>query len=339
MSGGVDSSVTAALMQREGYECTGVTLRLSCASNEADIEDARRVCAALGMPHQILDAQEEFSEHVIDPFVRGYLAGSTPNPCIDCNRSLKFGVLLAWAQQEGFDCLATGHYARTEGGRLCKAKDASKDQSYVLYMLNQEQLSFIHLPLGNYTKEEVRSLAAGWGFETAHKQESQDICFVPSGDYAGFIETEALQRGLKLPVSGSIVTSNGEVVGTHEGVHRFTIGQRRGLGVPGPEPLYVLDIKPETAVVLVGTEQEQGRCVAYLNNVNSIDPALLCDGKDVLARHRYRGREHEARVFMQEDNTAKIVFLHSQRDITRGQALVYYDGDCVLGGGTIVATG
>lgn len=341
MSGGVDSSVAAALMLEVGHECAGITMQLHAqeSSDTSAVEDAKQVCALLNIPHYTVDVSDEFSHKVIGPFVQGYTAGYTPNPCILCNRHLKFGRLLSWAQERGFDYVATGHYARVEGRRLLKAQDLKKDQSYVLYSLTGEQLEHIRFPLGAYTKDEVRSLAAERGFANAHRAESQDICFIPGGDYVGFIESYMhKEQAEHVPKPGTIVTTDGTVVGTHGGVHRYTIGQRRGLGIPGPEPYYVLDIDAAEARVVIGTDAERGRYSALLAEFNVINPGTIENGQHVIAKHRYQGREHQAQVFLQSDNTAKIAFAKKQSDLTQGQALVVYDGDCVLGGGTIVAT-
>ncbi|MDR1358745.1 MAG: tRNA 2-thiouridine(34) synthase MnmA, partial [Coriobacteriales bacterium] len=270
MSGGVDSSVAAALMQQAGYDCVGVTMKLfpcpcfdeaalqkgfacGCPAHACDVLDAVQICERLGIPHHILRLEDEFEARVIAPFVAAYVAGSTPNPCVICNRYLKFAALLAWAHGEGIHCLATGHYARISEGRLFKARNTRKDQSYVLYTLSSEQLRQLRFPLGEYSKDEVRRLATELGFSVAEKEESQDICFVPGGDYAEFIETYLRLRGRELPGPGSIVTTDGTVVGTHKGVHHYTVGQRRGLGISGPEPFYVLDIDAPRATVRVGT--------------------------------------------------------------------------------------
>ncbi|MDR1088061.1 MAG: tRNA 2-thiouridine(34) synthase MnmA [Coriobacteriales bacterium] len=355
MSGGVDSSVAAALMQQAGYDCVGATMKLfpcpcfdedalekgfvcGCPDNACDVVDAMQICKRLGIPHHTLRLEHEFEARVVKPFVDAYVAGSTPNPCITCNRHLKFAALLAWAHGEGIGCLATGHYARVEGGRLFKAKDARKDQSYVLYTLSGEQLRQLRFPLGEYSKDEVRKLAAELGFSVADKEESQDICFVPQGNYTEFIETYLRLRKLQLPRPGNIVNTSGAVLGTHRGVHHYTVGQRRGLGVSGPEPLYVLDIDAPSATLRVGSASERGEQVALLSEVNIIDPGTPVDGRSFSVRHRYQGREHDAQVFLPAGNTARIVFSKKQPDLTRGQALVIYDGDRVVGGGTITAT-
>lgn len=362
MSGGVDSSVAAALMLETGYDCEGITMKLlpcgeqgeqaclagagsdaATGTHESPCDssaesDAALVCSRLGIPHHCLDLADEFSARVIEPFVEGYVSGSTPNPCIECNRHLKFSTLLSWARREGFECLATGHYARIEDGRLFKARDLRKDQSYVLYTLTPQQLRSVRLPLGGYKKEEVRRLAKGLGLASAHRQESQDICFVPDGDYVRFIEEHLRATGQELPRPGDIVAPDGTVVGSHNGIHCFTIGQRRGLGISGREPYYVLDIDAAEATVRVGTEADRGRRIAFIDQVEIMDPGLIGVGRMLSAKHRYRGREHPARVFIESDNTAKIVFFEKQPDLTKGQALVMYDEDCVICGGTIAAT-
>lgn len=334
MSGGVDSSVAAALLVQAGYDCAGVSMELL-----GKCEDAEVVCSQLHIPHFSLDLHEEFTQRVIEPFATGYASGSTPNPCISCNRHLKFGLLLQWANQEGFDSLATGHYARILDGRLLRAKDREKDQSYVLYALSEEQLRMLRFPLGEFSKDEVRQLALDMGLASANKPESQDICFIPEGDYASFIEDYLQQNAPeKLPGPGNIIAVDGTVVGTHGGIHHFTIGQRRGLGVVGAEPYYVKDINADSASVFISTNEERGGHTALINEVNIISPGTLTDGQSLTAKHRYRGREHPAKFFLQSDNTIKIVFEDMQPDLTKGQALVLYDEDCVLGGGTIVGT-
>lgn len=371
MSGGVDSSAAAVLMQKEGYECIGVTMRLfsgasvSARNNAKDIEDARKVCAKLGMEHVVLDAKEPFERNVIEPFVTSYCAGLTPNPCVNCNKQLKFGILIEWARQQGCICLATGHYARLSAGELRKARDARKDQSYVLYVLTDEQRNFVQLPLGNLLKEEARALAYEQGLVTAQKDESQDICFVPDGNHAHFIEEYLRRLERPVPQSGEILrcTDSGvEVVGTHEGVHRYTIGQRRGLGIAHTEPLYVVSIDADSATITVGEESECHKQIAYLSEVNLLSDIADDDSMVYRAKHRYRGREHAARIrritasehdFVcaspdtnadgERDSNAcasargvyQITFLEGQRDLTPGQSLVLYEGDRVIAGGII----
>ena len=333
----MDSSAAAVLMMQQGYDCAGITMNLLQSSTAS--EEAAKVCAQLQIPHHTLDLQLEFSLQVIEPFVSGYTLGYTPNPCIACNRSLKFGLLLDWATQNGFDYLATGHYARISKRRLLKAADLEKDQSYVLYTLTPKQLAFLRLPLGDYKKDEIKQLALNLGLSSAQRPESQDICFIPKGDYAEFIETYLQGEGsMQIPKPGNIVNAEGTVVGRHEGIHHFTIGQRRGLGVPGTEPYYVVDINAATATVHIGTKDQQGSQSALVVDFNLLAPDLLTEGATVSAKHRYRGSEHPARVFWQSNDAATVVFDEVQSSLTKGQALVLYNGDRVLGGGSIAET-
>lgn len=338
MSGGVDSSVAAALLVQAGYECAGVSLQLIDDAQQS-VTDAHAVCQQLGIEHYKLDRRELFARQVLEPFVRAYLAGITPNPCISCNRFLKFGELLEWALARGFDCLATGHYVRLVDGQLLRARDSDKDQSYVLYNLSSKQLQSLRFPLGELTKAEVRELARTWNLASANKAESQDICFVANSDYAAFIESYLCQTGLghdvELPSAGNILNLDGEVLGRHQGIHHYTIGQRHGLGVSGPEPYYVLDIDAAQAVVIVAKQAERGRQTAFIDDLNTFVPVAALAGRDLSAKHRYRGREHLVRVFPQENLGARIEFAQKQLDLTRGQALVLYDGDRVVAGGTI----
>lgn len=386
MSGGVDSSVAAILMQKAGYECVGVTMQLypyseeavqdqrstekqtsasSCASkdlerarqnNIQDIADAKAVCERLGMEHYTIDFSELFVEKVIDPFVHLYCGGLTPNPCINCNRDLKFGALIAWAREQGFSCLATGHYAKLLDGKLLKGHDQNKDQSYVLYMLSPEDLAYVELPLGTYTKEEVRALALEFKLDTAEKSESQDICFIPSGNYGDFIEDRLKSTGTEMPKQGAITLSDGTPVGTHRGIHHYTIGQRRGLGVSGPEPLYVLSLEPKSAVVQVGREDECYCQAALIEHTNFLVEPEGLEQETLWAKHRYRGTLHQvslkkikgsnndgdespwASLCKGSKNAYEVRFLTPQRDLTPGQSLVVYLGEQVIGGGVISAT-
>ena len=352
MSGGVDSSVAALLMKRAGYDCAGVTMRLyrspgmeqgstkSCCS-DADEEDAAYVCWQLGIPFESLCCTKEFEKAVIGNFIREYETGRTPNPCIVCNRCLKFDRLLEFARERGFDCLATGHYARIarEAGsgrwQLRKARDESKDQSYVLYMLSQEQLARLRFPLGELSKAEVRAIAEGAGLVTASKYESQDICFIPDGDYGAFLERWTGRRDPE----GEIRDLNGCVIGRHRGAVRYTIGQRRGLGVAAEQPLYVVAKDMEKHTVTVGPES-----ALYCRELVAADFNWLSIPEPegpirVTARTRYRQRENEATVWPLEGSRVRLIFDRPQRAITPGQAVVLYDGDLVLGGGTIETVG
>lgn len=347
MSGGVDSSVTACLLQQQGYDIVGATMKLfqnseidvpkekACCSLD-DIEDARAVCARLGVPHYVLNMTADFEKEVMERFVRAYEQGFTPNPCIDCNRYMKFERLLCKALTLEMDYVATGHYARIEkqGDRLVlkKAKDLHKDQSYVLYSLTPEQLTHTLFPLGGLTKPEVREIAAENGFVNAQKHDSQDICFVPNGDYFSFIEK---YTGKTYP-AGDFVDLNGRVLGQHKGIIRYTIGQRRGLGLALPASMYVVkkDL-PQNRVVLGFNEDLYSKEVS-VQNIN----LTACDRLDVptrlYAKIRYNQTEQPATVLQTDDNHLRIVFDEPQRAVTAGQAAVLYDGDTVVGGGTIV---
>ncbi|MBQ8639952.1 MAG: tRNA 2-thiouridine(34) synthase MnmA [Lachnospiraceae bacterium] len=352
MSGGVDSSVSAFLMQQAGYECIGATMKLfhnedlkeegekedkTCCSLN-DVEDARAVAFRLGMPFYVFNFSADFNHAVIDRFVEDYQKGRTPNPCIECNRCLKFEKLYRRMQELNMDFIVTGHYARIsfdeESGRwqLKKAVDSNKDQSYVLYMLTQEQLAHIIFPLGGMTKPEVRALAEEHGFINARKHDSQDICFVPDGDYAGFIER---YTGTK-PVPGNYVNPQGEVLGTHKGIIHYTIGQRKGLGIALGAPAYVTDMNPEKNTVTLGTNDQLFSRGLIADQVNLISCASLAVPKRVSAKVRYRQTEQPAMAWQTEDGRLHVRFDEPQRAITKGQAVVLYDGELVVGGGTIV---
>lgn len=346
MSGGVDSSVAAYLTQQAGYDCAGVTMRLlmnedvgdfeesACCSLD-DIADARSVAFRLGMPYYVFQFGEAFREKVIEPFVQAYEKGLTPNPCIRCNHYLKFDLLLQRARTLHYDCLVTGHYARIEqdNGKfvLKKAVDIAKDQSYVLYSLNQEQLARLRFPLGEQTKEETRALARTLGLVNAEKHDSQDICFVPEGNYAQMIER---YRGKVYP-PGQILDEKGEVVGQHQGVIHYTIGQRKGLGIAAKQALYVNQILPEENILRVGTEASlyarelQAGAFHWISGVVPANPLY------VKAKIRYHAPEKEAWVYPTGLDTVQVVFDEPQRAITCGQAVVLYAEDTVLGGGVI----
>ena len=349
MSGGVDSSVTAWLLQREGYDCAGATMRLyrntdlgeachkTCCS-ETDAEDAGDVAFRLGIPFEVLDYSPLFRERVIRSFLRAYQQGLTPNPCIDCNRYLKFEAMLDYALREGYDAIATGHYARItreeSGGRwqLRKALDESKDQSYVLYMLTQEQLAHLLLPLGERRKTEIRQLAAEQGFINARKHDSQDICFIPDGDYAAFLERWSGQTWPE----GDILDLQGKVLGRHRGALRYTIGQRRGLDLPMGERVYVCAKDMERNTVTVGPESalySRALLAGRMNWLSIPEP----DGPiRVSARTRYRQTETLATAYPLPEGRMRLVFDEPKRAVTVGQAVVLYDGELVVGGGTIL---
>lgn len=346
MSGGVDSSVAVYLMQQAGYDCMGATMHLfqneevgvprekSCCSLD-DVEDAKSVAHRLGIPHYVFNFTEDFRTQVIDRFVSAYERGDTPNPCIDCNRYLKFERFYRRARELGCDCVVTGHYARIEeeNGRflLKKAADTSKDQSYVLYSMTQEQLAHTRFPLGGYTKAEIRRLAEEQGFLNAHKHDSQDICFVPDGDYARTIEA---YTGRTYP-PGNFVDREGNVLGTHKGMIRYTIGQRKGLGLALNEPMYVCEKRMADNAVVLGRNSDLFTTTLDAEDVNWIlwdtPPAeFRCK-----ARVRYQQKEQWATVTPTSEKTFHLVFDEPQRAITGGQAVVLYHGDTVVGGGTI----
>ncbi|HUW65787.1 MAG TPA: tRNA 2-thiouridine(34) synthase MnmA [Spirochaetia bacterium] len=351
MSGGVDSSVAAALLVREGHSVIGVTMRLwdgqeeagsLCCSVEA-ADDARRVCHQLGIPHYVLNLQPEFERYVIDYFVAEYLAGSTPNPCLECNRHIKFDVLWGRLAGAGVDYLATGHYVRLgcDGGRhtLRRALDRGKDQSYVLYTLTQEQMARLLCPLGDLTKEEVRGLAREWGLPVADKAESQDICFVPGGDYrdflAGRVGNDAATGSPVRP--GPFLDREGRVLGQHRGLPYYTVGQRRGLGIAWGERVYVTGLDPARNAVLVGPEEDiWGRLLvaAGLNFVSFPPPP---GPAAALVQVRYRGVPSPATLWPDGSEELKMEFAAGQRSIAPGQAAVFYRDDYVWGGGRIKA--
>ena len=345
MSGGVDSSVAAYLAQREGYECIGCTMKLytnedaglserhTCCSLD-DVEDARSVAYRLGMPYYVFNFSEGFRERVMLPFAADYCRGRTPNPCIECNRCMKFEALLRRAEELGCDKIVTGHYARVEraGERyiLRKALDGTKDQSYVLYAMTQRQLSRTLFPLGGMRKSETRAVAEAQGFLNARKKDSQDICFAPDGDYAAAIERMTGEAGRP----GAFVSTDGRVLGEHRGIIHYTVGQRRGLGIPHPESLYVCRIDPERNEVVLGAERELYRRETEIADVNWIAGETPAAPVGCAVKIRYRAAEKSAVVYPEGDR-ARVLFDEPQRAISPGQAAVFYDGDTVLGGGAI----
>jgi tRNA-specific 2-thiouridylase len=355
MSGGVDSSVAAALMRQNGYDCIGVTLKLYDAEDAppgpnppppsrgccslADVNDARDTAHKLGIPHYVLNFTQAFRGQVMRRFVETYEAGATPNPCIDCNRYIKFDLLLFRARQLDFDLLVTGHYARVEhdpgSGRflLKKPADAKKDQTYVLYCLTQEQLRQTRFPLGDLTKAQVRDIAAGLGFNNARKQDSQDICFVPGGDYGAFMER---YRGRKYP-QGVILGLDGTVLGTHKGAVRYTLGQRRGLGVALNEPAYVAAKNIAGNTITLGPERALYAKTLTARDLNLIAAPRLDAPLRVTVKTRYLQREAPALAIQTGPDELRVEFDEPQRALTPGQAAVLYDGSIVIGGGAITA--
>ena len=348
MSGGVDSSVAAFLMKQRGWDCTGITLKLfdkdedekadrTCCSLD-DVEDARSVCRKIGIPYYVYNFQDSFRDTVVKRFISAYEEGRTPNPCIDCNRFIKFEKLMHRSEELQADCVVTGHYATVEydeeKGRylLKKSVDLSKDQSYVLYSLTQYQLSRTVFPLGEMTKEQTRALAEELGLINADKRDSQDICFVPDGDYAGFIER---YTGKTYP-NGDFVDESGRVLGEHKGIIRYTVGQRKGLGLALPHPVYVKEKNLEENKVVLCDNASLFSRELLANDINLISVDRIDEPLRVCARVRYNQKEQPATVWQLDDDTIRVVFDEPQRAISKGQAVVLYDGDYVLGGGTII---
>jgi tRNA-specific 2-thiouridylase len=350
MSGGVDSSVAAALLCEQGYDVVGVALRLApdgapntakrrgtCCSHD-DFEDARRVSERLGFPFYVVDLRADFGARVIGNFVSEYLAGRTPNPCVMCNREIKFDRLWSRARALDADFVATGHYARISrdgSGRyhLLRATDSSKDQSYFLFTLGQAELSRTLFPLGAMTKTEVRARARALGLANADKPESQEICFVPDGDYARFVERLAPEGSLR---EGHITDSEGKILADHAGIHRFTVGQRRGLGIAAAEPLYVREIRHDSGEVVVGSRAELNSRGLIARDVDLVDPSTLnASASDIEVKIRYRHPALPARLTFASPRTAEVRFVSAGPAVTPGQACVFYRGDEVVGGGFI----
>lgn len=338
MSGGVDSSVAAFLLLEQGYDCIGVTMRL-CDTAPVDgaenpVEDAQAVCRRLGIPHHVLDLRTAFDQHVMGPFAEEYEAGRTPNPCIFCNRTMKFEAMWQYAKTLGCDCMATGHYAqiveRNGGLRLQKAADPEKDQTYVLYFLSQAQLAHTRFPLGGLTKAQVRQIAETQGFGNAKKQESQDICFIPDGDYGSFLERYTGNRY----APGDFVDASGRILGRHKGAVRYTLGQRKGLGIPAKTRLYVTGKDMSRNTVTLGQNEALFATGLWAGAVNLAGPVPQ-EGLELAAKIRYRQKEQPCRIYPIGDQRVLVQFHEPQRAISPGQAVVFYDGDTVFGGGTI----
>ncbi len=345
MSGGVDSSVAAHLIKQAGFNIKGVTLKLhadktsdpSCCT-EQDIIDAKSVCDSLDISHEVINFTDDFNKKVIDNFVNTYIEGGTPNPCIECNRHIKFKKLLDMADEENFDYVVTGHYAKVEYDEnldkflLKKAVDHSKDQSYVLYSLTQKQLSKILFPLGDMTKEEIRNIAEELNFINAKKSDSQDICFVTDSKYAEFIEEYTGKKSMP----GKFVDSDGNVLGQHKGIINYTIGQRKGLGLSLKEPMFVLEKDVKNNQVVLGYSKDLFKDSLIAKNVNFIPFDTLNGSIRVTAKTRYSQKEEPATITPMEDGNVFVKFDSPQRAITKGQAVVFYDNDIVVGGGTIL---
>ncbi len=344
MSGGVDSSVAALLLKQEGHEVIGVTMKLfdypaedaatynkGCCTLD-DVEDARRVCQILDVPHYVFNLQREFRAHVIEYFLAEYQQGKTPHPCIACNDRIKFSFLLQRARFLGASHIATGHYARIlpseDGWRLLTGIDASKDQSYVLFGMNQDQLSQTLMPVGSYPKDEIRRMAAEAGFPNANKPDSQDVCFIPLGDYRSFMQKRVT------PKPGRLINSAGEPMGTHRGIEFYTVGQRRGLGITSPDPLYVTAIDPDNGDITVGPESELYRDSLWATDVNYVLGRPPAPGTEVSVKIRYKSSQTPARLYPRGSD-ALLRFDGPQRAVTPGQAVVFYRDDEVIGGGRI----
>lgn len=344
MSGGVDSSVAAVLLKKSGYSVTGATLILynedeACLkAEEKNISDAKAVCERLNIPHTTFDMRKEFGKYVIGDFISEYTAGRTPNPCIRCNRYVKFSSLIEKGKEAGTDKIATGHYAKITfdkvSGRylLSVAEDRAKDQTYVLYSLTQNELSKAVMPLGNITKSEVRAIAEEYGFINASRPDSQDICFVPDSDYAAFIER---RTGIKYP-PGDFTDENGKVLGKHSGIINYTVGQRKGLGIALGHPVFVLSKDASKNLVVLGEETSLLRKRVTVQNPNFIPFETLNGGMKVSAKLRYSQKPEASRIEMAGDNTLVIEFEKPQRAPSPGQSAVFYDGDTVVGGGIII---
>jgi tRNA-specific 2-thiouridylase len=353
MSGGVDSAAAAALLVEQGHRVVGMTMRLydargtSASSGRCcgprDIEDARAVCAHLDIPHYVVDLSAEFSAAVVEDFVEAYLAGETPNPCVKCNQHIKFTPLLARARAIGADVLVTGHYAQIVDGSLLRGKDANKDQSYFLFSMPGDELGAVQFPLGNLTKDEVRAHALRLGLPNATKDESQEICFVPDGDYAGFVSANALRRGRALPMAGKIVDHDGTVLGRHDGTHNFTVGQHRGLGnlvtpkdpTTGkariPDKRYVIGVDPIKGEVRVGTQEAASRKAIVVRDLRWLSPPTDPISGAVQIRHRGQPIDVAAKI----DGTTAHLELAEAAIAAPGQAAVFYAGDRVLAGGWV----
>ena len=349
MSGGVDSSVAAYLLKEQGYDVIGVTMQIwqdeepeheqengGCCGLSA-VDDARRVAAALNIPYYVMNFKKEFKENVIDYFIGEYMHGRTPNPCIACNRYVKWESLLKRSMDIGADYIATGHYARIEqlpNGRYSLKRSATlaKDQTYALYNLTQEQLARTLMPVGEYSKDEVRKMAEKINLRVANKPDSQDICFVPDGDYAGFIERTL---DAELP-TGNFVTLDGKVLGKHKGITHYTVGQRKGLGLALGYPAFVIEIRPETNEVVIGTNEDSMSNYVRANKLNFMSIPDLTEPMRVFAKIRYNHKGAWCTIEKTGEDEILCTFEEPQRAITPGQAVVFYDGDYVLGGGTII---
>ena len=352
MSGGVDSSVAAYLLKEQGYDVIGATMQIwqdedreaveesgGCCGQSA-VDDARRVAQVLDIPYYVMNFKEEFKCKVMDYFVEEYLIGRTPNPCIACNRYVKWESMLRRSMEIGADYIATGHYARiaqTPDGRYAirNSVTAKKDQTYALYNLTQEQLKHTLMPVGEYTKEEIRRIAQDAGLPVAHKPDSQEICFIPDHDYAAYIEREA---GERVPKPGNFVTRDGQVLGRHLGITHYTVGQRKGLNLAMGHPVFVVEIRPETDEVVIGEEEDVFGDTLYCNHINYMGMADLIRQREVVAKIRYAHGGERCVIERVAEDAIKCTFVKPVRAITPGQAVVFYEDGYVLGGGSIMGT-
>lgn len=349
MSGGVDSSVAAYLLKEQGYDVIGVTMQIwqdedeftkeengGCCGLSA-VDDARRVAERLEIPYYVMNFKKEFKQNVMDYFVAEYLKGRTPNPCIACNRYVKWEALLNRSLEIGADYIATGHYARIEqlqNGRyaIMNSVTAAKDQTYALFNLTQEQLSRTLMPVGAYHKEEIREIAEKIGLNVAHKKDSMEICFIPDDDYAGFIDREC---GKQVPPPGNFVSTTGEILGKHKGITHYTVGQRKGLGIALGKPAFVTEIRPQTNEVVLGDNSDTFTTKLYANKVNLMAIPEIVDGMELKAKIRYSHAGSTCKVYRTGEDEICCEFLEPVRAVTPGQAVVLYDGEYVAGGGII----
>lgn len=352
MSGGVDSSVAAWLLKEQGYDVIGATMQIwqdeereiqeengGCCGLSA-VDDARRVAQTLDIPHYVMNFKDEFKCRVMDYFVEEYLTGRTPNPCIACNRYVKWESMLKRSLEIGADYIATGHYARITqltNGRYAirNSVTAKKDQTYALYNLTQEQLAHTLMPVGEYTKEEIRTIAEKIGLTVAHKPDSQEICFIPDHDYAAYIDRAA---GERVPKTGNFVTKDGEVLGQHQGITHYTVGQRKGLNLAMGHPVFVTQIRPETNEVVIGEAEDVFGDTLYCDHINYMGMEDLAQPKEVLAKIRYAHAGERCVIERAAEDVIKCTFLKPVRAITPGQAVVFYEDGYVLGGGSIIGT-
>ena len=334
MSGGVDSSVAAKLLKEQGYSVTGATMLLWNDTEKAAM-DANRVCEHIGIDFITIDFREQFKKSVVDYFINEYISGRTPNPCIMCNKHLKFGAMLEYAKNNGYDMIATGHYGKIVNNNgvyeLHSSKAESKDQSYFLYNFNQHILKHTIMPLSEYTKEQVREMANEWQIPVANKPDSQEICFVNDNDYAGFICNNSDYK----PVCGKMLDVNGDEIGTHKGMIYYTIGQRKGIGAFG-RPMFVMEMNPQQNTITLGEKGMEFSGALVADNVNYISDIPLTQPEKVQAKIRYQAKKAEAMLYPLADDRVRLVFDEPQRAITPGQSVVFYNNDTVIGGGVVV---